>query len=392
MDIAGGLYREVCVIPDWNAEFGSGGRAAAAVSNLSPNSTLHTYIPERDSSGVLELKNLGISVQGPISSMGIAFAYFHPLSRPHIEPPSTQIIRQPPLHVSGNAVLRFGFLEGEAIVSAERAVYDPQTSSSPQPFSANGSNAGTLAIVLNELELRSMSGESDLSTAAEHVMRVQNASVIVAKIGTRGALVFDRDRGRTHIPAYHSSAVFKIGTGDIFSSIFAFYWAEEKLSAHEAADLASRTVASYCSTRQLPVPPKAISGLVAVRKASPGPILLEGEINTMGRRYVMEEARFRLHEIGATVISTVLDGVDLDTTSQTPAAVLIVADTITPTLRAKGQRAHKLGLPVIILAEACIDPAFANLSGPNFTITNDFVSALYFSVWAAIPIGINETI
>ncbi|MGA9671374.1 MAG: hypothetical protein WBQ94_19335 [Terracidiphilus sp.] len=43
MHIVGGFYREICYIPPWNAVFGSGGRAAAAVSRLSPGSVLHTY-------------------------------------------------------------------------------------------------------------------------------------------------------------------------------------------------------------------------------------------------------------------------------------------------------------------------------------------------------------
>ena len=43
MEIAGGVYRELCCIPKWDAIFGSGGRAAAAVASLSPDSVLHTY-------------------------------------------------------------------------------------------------------------------------------------------------------------------------------------------------------------------------------------------------------------------------------------------------------------------------------------------------------------
>jgi len=48
MDIAGGLYRERCYIPKWDALFGSGGRAAAAISILSPGGILHTYVENFD--------------------------------------------------------------------------------------------------------------------------------------------------------------------------------------------------------------------------------------------------------------------------------------------------------------------------------------------------------
>lgn len=385
MQIVGGLYREICMIPEWDEEFGSGGRAAAAVSKLSPGSVLHTYVSDSNSPGIEHLEGLGITLQGQTSNTRIAFSYFHPLSQPYIEPPYDQIERQPPLQVSGDIVLCFGFLEGDAIVEAKRAVYDPQTSSSPQAFGANGSRADELAIVLNVLELRIISGEYDLALAADRIMQEQNASVIIVKAGAQGATVFERGVEQTHVPAYRSSSVFKIGTGDVFSAIFSFYWAEAKMSAHYAANLASRSVARYCSTRQLPVPSGSTSDLVPVGASPPGPISLEGEVNTIGGRYVLEEARFRLRELGATVISYALDGTDRDAILQEPTTVLIIAPVLTPNILARGQRAHNEGLSVVVLAEDEVDPVFAALAGPNFTITDDFVSALYFAFWAAIP-------
>ena len=386
MQIVGGLYREICMIPEWDAEFGSGGRAAAAICKLSPGSVLHTYVYDSNSLGIEHLEGLGITLRGQKSNVRVAFSYFHPLSQPYIEPPHGQIERQPPLRVSGDTVLCFGLLEGDAIVEAERAVYDPQTPSSPQAFGANGSHADELAIVLNVLELRLISGEDDLELGADRIMQEQNASVIIVKAGPQGATVFERGVEHTHVPAYRSSSVFKIGSGDVFSAIFSFYWAEAKMSAYYAADLASRSVAMYCSTRQLPVPTESMLDLVATGTSPPGLILLEGEVNTIGGRYVLEEARFRLRELGATVISYALDGIaDRDDILQQPTTILIIATLLTPNLLAKGQRAHNEGLSVVVLAENEIEPALAALAGPNFTITDDFVSALYLAYWAAIP-------
>lgn len=385
MQIVGGLYREICMIPEWDAEFGSGGRAAAAICKLSPGSVLHTYVNDNNL-GIEYLEGLGITLRGQKSNVQVAFSYFHPLSQPYIEPPYDQIERQSPLQVSGDTVLCFGLLEGDAIVEAERAVYDPQTSSSPQTFGANGSHADELAIVLNVLELKLISGEDDLELGADRIMQEQNASVIIVKAGPQGATVFERGAEHTQVPAYRSSSVFKIGSGDVFSAIFSFYWAEAKMSAYDAADLASRSVAIYCSTRQLPVPIESTSDLEAIGTSPPGLISLEGEVNTIGGRYVLEEARFRLRELGATVISYTLDGIaDRDDILQEPTTILIIATLLTPNLLAKGQRAHNEGLSVVVLAENEIDPALAALAGPKFTITDDFASALYFAYWAAIP-------
>src|SRR4051794_37660492 len=111
MHIAGGLYKESCLVPEWNAEYGSGGRAAAAVARLSPATVLHTYASTTESSGQDALKRLGVDLRVYPASHGIAFAYFHPLSNPHIEPPRSAIVQHAPFEVSGEAVLRFGLLE-----------------------------------------------------------------------------------------------------------------------------------------------------------------------------------------------------------------------------------------------------------------------------------------
>ena len=46
ISIAGGCYVERCVDPPWDQLFGSGGRAAAALSALDNNVKLTTYIDE----------------------------------------------------------------------------------------------------------------------------------------------------------------------------------------------------------------------------------------------------------------------------------------------------------------------------------------------------------
>ena len=309
MHIVGGLYHERCCIPAWDAVFGSGGRAAAAVSALSPGSILYTYVEDFEGEGVASLRKLGIEMRLSPRPTSILFAYFHPLSRPHIQPLPDEIEHQPLIEVSGSAVLRFGFLEGEAIVDAHRAVYDPQTWKNPAPFGANGSVSRELAIVLNEFELRSASEQDDLDLAASQLMEQQGAVVVVAKGGIRGATVFERGGKATLVPAYRSSRMFKIGTGDVFSAIFAHYWAEKRTSVVEAADVASRSVAAYCSVRRLPLVDDALRYRTPINFLAPGTVLLEGAVDTLGQRYAMEEARFVLRELGVEVSCPAIDGI-----------------------------------------------------------------------------------
>ena len=78
-------------MPAWDTVYGSGGRAAAAVSSLSPGTTLYAYAEDYDSEGPVSLRKLGIKICFSPRPSAIVFAYFHPLSRPHIQPPPNEI-------------------------------------------------------------------------------------------------------------------------------------------------------------------------------------------------------------------------------------------------------------------------------------------------------------
>lgn len=379
MHIAGGLYRELCCVPPWNAVFGSGGRAATAVSAVSKGSTLHTYAQNICKEDTALLERLGVNICFRARPTDIAFAYFHPLSRPSIQPHPNEIERQPSLQVSGETVLRFGFLEGDAIVDADRAVYDPQTWRNPVSFNENGSVARELAIVLNELELRSVTGINNIDLAASDLMENQGASIVIAKGGVRGAMIFERGCKPVHVPAYHSSRVFKIGTGDVFSAMFAYCWAEKRLPATVAADEASRSVAAYCSSGRLPLEEDALRYQVSVKSATSGIVELEGSVNTIGQRYTMEEARFVLGELGVEVTSRTLDG----HSSSSVAAMLIILDGLGEEVVELVQRAKVAGIPAVILCEGKTREVEKSIEGDGVTVTDDFVSALYFASWAA---------
>ena len=384
MHIAGGLYKETCLVPDWNAEYGSGGRAAAAAVGQSPVTVLHTYAPAFGSSGQNALKRLGVELRLQPSSHGIAFAYFHPLSTPHIEPPRSAMVRHAPIELSAEAVLRFGFLEGEAIVHANRAVYDPQTSFNPAMFGDNGSSADELALVLNEDEARALSGRSDVREAATALLDSGGADIVVVKGGARGALVMERGGATAEVPAYRSERVFKIGTGDVFSSVFAVEWAERKQPAFLAADRASLSVAAYCASGILPLMANAQSPREPVTLEEAPLVLLDGAVDTIGRRFVMEEARSSLLELGARVVCPALDGA---TTIGPPSimSALVIGEGLYGGLRPRLQGLESAGIPVVLLDEL---RATGIPAQGGRRVIDDFASAIYFALWAAcVPRG-----
>jgi hypothetical protein len=383
MDVAGGLYRELCDFPAWDEMFGSGGRAAAAVSRQSPGSTLHTYVSGHENKGVDALRALGVIVSTIPSDVAVAFAYFHPLSRPHIEPRPGHILQQKAMLVHGAAVLRFGFLEGDAVVHAKCAVYDPQTSHDPAPFNFNGSKAESLALVLNELELRTASGVDDLTEGAARLMQDQKADVVIAKGGANGALVFVHGQDPVSVPAYRSSRVFKIGTGDVFSALFALHWAERGLSPHLAADLASRSVSAYCSTMQLPLPDGATETSVPLAVGIHGWVLLKGNGSTIGRRFALEEARFHLGGLGVEVHCPQLKALR-PTPVTRPSALLLVADGMTQEQCTAALADIPSGMPVVVLDECHVLAGVVEVEHPGIVVVDDFVTAVYFAAWASV--------
>lgn len=377
MHIVGGFYRELCHLPEWDATMGSGARAALTAAALSPGTEFTTYAAASESMAVAALERHGITATVATRPSPIVFAYFHPLSSPHVEPGREELITQPSLQVTANAVLRFGFLEGDAVVKARRAVYDPQTWRNPKPFSANGSSADELALVMNELEISSATGIEDIDQAAHHLIQTQKAEVVVVKQGPYGAKVYDASDSSTHVPAYRSARVFKIGTGDVFSAVFAHYWAQMRMSAHEAADLASRAVSLYCETRAFKFDHAALAARQPVYATRGATACIEAGIDAIGQRYVLEEARFALRELG---VNAICPNLELAIPTGNYEAMLVIDDALPPESASRIAEHAARGTSVIVLKER----AERDKPWPTDTLTTpDFTTAVYFTAWAA---------
>lgn len=395
--VVGGVYREICLRPKWDEFYGSAGRAASSLRKLGVAVDLHTCVSE-ESESVLEARSAleGFRVHATGAST-TAFRYVHGLSTPDIQ-------RSPnlegSLEVSGERVLLYGMLEATPRIDAEVAVYDPQNTCSPTGFRASGSQARRLALVLNRNEARRITGlpEGTVEDLARAAAEQDGADVVVIKQGPMGALVWDRGTV-SHVPAYQTPRVWKIGSGDQFAAVFAQGWMEAGLSAHDAADRASRATAYFCTHRGFPTPAK-----LDAFKPSPIPIsehwraggkrrvYLAAPFFTLGELWVVEQLRLLLTEMGldvfspyhdvgygsaAEVVQHDLKGIeDCD-------LVLAVADgTDCGTIFEVGYgRAHSR--PVIVYTENPKAEDLKMMEGSDCAITDDFVSAVYRTVWTA---------
>lgn len=87
LTVAGGVYHEKCIWPEWDQVYGSAGRAAAAVANFVDRVRLVTHIrPDTKEMFLPYLSAYGVELQGEPSTQTISFEYFHSLSTPVITP------------------------------------------------------------------------------------------------------------------------------------------------------------------------------------------------------------------------------------------------------------------------------------------------------------------
>ena len=379
MIIAGGCYREICERPKWSAFFGSGVRAAAALAGVTPHVELYTYCHPERTTGLDDIRDRGVIVHALPSANEIAFAYLHPLSCPGVAPNISNIASEEPIICRGDVVLRFGILEGDAVVHGDRVIYDPQTVDKVAPFNKNHSSAKSLAIVLNASELRASVPHETIANAAKSIMLRDNADVAIVKCGAKGAAVLEKGKSLTWVPAFRTPQVFKIGSGDIFSATFAHYWGVEERPAIDAAMLASQSTSAYCSSRELPIPNKgALPEFPPASCKDRLGICIIGAKNTLANHWLLEEALWCLKALGCRAHILEIECGYLNSLPSGTNSTLILADTLEENGAKCIEAVAACEMPSVILRER------EQLSvTPESTVatTNDFTTAIYWTAW-----------
>jgi len=417
MTVIGGCYREFCLRPEWNQLFGSGVRAAAAVATLLPSpSRLVTRAAERERRTLSFLaETYGFDLDISSRPCPVEFQYDHPLTPPRLYPDRRDIGPVPPIEVDADCVLAFSFMEGAYRAAARRLVYDPQAGRRAIPPSQAGVRSPHLAIVANLGEARTMAIllGGDVSVVGHPATEVgrfllarEGAEVVVIKNGVEGATVVTA--GRTQlVPSFITPTVFPIGSGDIFSAVFAALWGEQKADPFDAARLASAATAHYCHTRTLPLPLDLArlageyeAGNAGTRGTADRPLVyLAGPFWTLPQVWLLNESRrclegqdlavfSPLHEVGLLATNPTAEQVkevaqaDLSGLNRAD-AVFALLDGLDPGTLFEVGYARSRGTPVVGLAEAVPQSALTMYEGSGCFITPDFTTAVYRAGWEA---------
>jgi hypothetical protein len=212
----------------------------------------------------------------------------------------------------------------------------------------------------------------------------ENADTVVIKRGPAGALVFCRGYTTPKIiPAFRTDAVFKIGSGDVFSAMFAHYWSTRGRDAATAAELASRQVADYVQTRILPRP----AVLPQLEEVAGAPsklrVLLAADVETTPALWLAEEARAALLNLGVAEVKSsnafgILLPKEIFTTCD---VVLVLPRTETGLAALTAAAAVNFGIPCIGFAET-IETSRA-LRQAGALVIGDFAASIYSVIWSA---------
>lgn len=402
MTIVGGVYHEVSMWPPSDDVYGSAGRAACSIAHLGGKVRLLGYADELARETMAGHADQFGFEWIPVSiEQGVLFHYVHGLATPHVR---EAIGVSGPLKVSGECILRYGMWEGNAVVDADRAVYDPQNTYKPERFGANGSQAKQLAIVLNEHEAATLLGSGRPSSAEETaraVAELENAEVVVIKRGPRGALVFENGHTAT-VPSYETQHVSKVGSGDQFVAHFAYGWMIERISAAESAARASKATAYYCERAVFPsladlaaFDPKALSHGPRWLSGYKAKVYLAGPFFTLAQMWMVEQARRHLSDMGLDVFSPYHDIGRGDAARVVPLdlkairecdLVFAIADGLDSGTVYEIGYARSEGRPVVVYSENETAENLKMMEGSDCFMCSDFVNAIYRAAWIAVSL------
>lgn len=396
ISVVGGMYEEECLEPSAQELFGSGGRAAAVLGNSGCTTELHSYSTDEVADRLeVAASTYGIQLHRHQSEQFVHFSYFHTLSEPIIFPRPHQIKAAPSFNVQAENVLLFGMLEGQPSVTARMAVYDPQSGYEPRLFKDTGSTAERLAIVANAGEIKQLAKNTDLQQAMRLLQKSQQAEVIIAKEGIFGFTILHNDNFQ-QIGVCQTPKVYKIGSGDVFTAAFTYFWIFSSEDPLSAARKASQVTASYVSNRMIPDLRQTSHFDIAVseRPKETALIYLAAPFFNLPQRWLVEEARYIMNKIGLKVFSPMHEvglgaPLPIETASKDLEglercnAVLACVDGLDAGTLVEVGWARARGIPVVCYGKERMKDQETMLAGTECIIEQDLGTAVYRVAWAA---------
>lgn len=250
ISVIGGTYREIDYDDISMDIYGSGYRCCKFLLENKCDVKYYTSGNEEVKDYLNEIKKVynNFNYQLTKSEYLIAFKYSFALDNPSVFPNILNIKKTENIKVESSNIICYGMLESEFNIKGNKVIYDPQTSLNPKRYSEIGI-AEELIYIVNMNEAKSISSENDLEKIKKYFFNSENTHALIIKNGPYGAKLYLKNKEEIEIPSFVTENVNKIGSGDIFTSCFGYYWMSKKLPLEECAVLASKTTSLYCDKK-----------------------------------------------------------------------------------------------------------------------------------------------
>jgi len=337
-------------------------------------------------------KNVSFAIE---HSSDVAFHYEHPFRMSGFFPRADYLYSQKKtIDVEDENVLVFGMVDADFKVRGGKVVYDPQTTVMIPSFRETGSQADALVLVLNSSEAKAMSGKVDIKEQRDVIFEQEQCYAVVIKQGARGAVLFrgKDDEGIT-VPVYMTPKVNSIGSGDIFTSTFAYMWFSG-YPLEEAAQTASKAVACFVAKHQIAGIRNALEKFKypAFQYKEKGQIYLAGPFFTFTQRWLINEFYSALsnedvilfsplHHVGIGNADEVTEP-DLEGLRDSKVMLAVVDGLDSGTLFEVGY-AVAMGKKVVAYVQKESQESLQMLEGTHCDIETDFTTAVYKACWYA---------
>ncbi|AGH94320.1 PfkB family carbohydrate kinase [Pseudobdellovibrio exovorus] len=388
MIVVGGTYRELCKYPKRNNLYGSGLKAACALSHHIKNLqfvTAAAEVEQQELNAITAGYGIKLSLEKRPDPMG--FSYFTPLDKPHIYGIGPDKVH---LKVSGKEVLCFGMIEADTTIKAEKIVLDPQNPKNTK-IDRQQFQCSSFAVVLNKHEARELTGNDKIEKSAVEIFKNYNAEVVVIKCGAQGAYVATK-KEKKWIGVFPSKSIYPIGSGDIFSAFFSLGWMKKKMNPVAAAVFASKAVSTWTENPDIfhlltikNIEMKSIELVNAKAK-----IYLAGPFFNLGQNWMIEAAKAGIQNLGAEVFSPLHEvgrggdevaKLDLDGVDKCSSVLALLDGLDSGTIFEVGYAIAK-GISVVGYCENPNHTDLKMLRGSGIPIYNDLSTAIYQSIWA----------
>lgn len=401
MIVLGGTYRETIIFPKRQSHLvGSGLRSALALSESRP--TLLTASSVEEASELTEIANAaGIPIRRVDRDRSVEFRYLDPLLTPSLLGTGARTERQLVV-TSPDDVLVFGMVEanGYDTVTARSVVVDPQSPKAASTDILRAIDSARVALSANWREIERLTGIHNPIDAAKAALSLDaNLVAVVVKCGALG-YVSANPSGAQWEHALPTLRVRPIGSGDVFSSMFAHAWFAGA-DVHSAATQAARATAWWTLDGGDTLPlallgdGSAIASIDALQSPPLHPgyrpkIYLAGPFFTLSERWLVEQARMSLLGLGARVFSPIHEigpgGFEVAAHDlaglETCDVVLALLDGHDPGTIYELGWAARHGIPIVGFSSEPHLKEFKMLIGMGAEIHTDLSTATYRAIWA----------